>query len=266
MSTLDDDNRRNAATFAAQAEHYAASRPGYPPELVAALAALAPARDTAWDCGTGNGQLAVALAAHFDRVIATDTSAKQLAQAASHERVEYRVVSAEDAELPHESVSLVTAAQAVHWFDLDRFYPRVEHALREGGVFAAIGYGGFTATPSIDAAVRRVVLDRIAPYWARGNRLVWSGYRDLPFPFDELVLARFELVVQWPLDRYLDYVASWSAWRRYVEQRGDELSAPLREALQPLWSDGGQRLSTPLALRVGRKPAIQGAAGARSRA
>lgn len=253
MPTPDDDNRLNAATFAAQASHYAGHRPGYPPQLVAQLAALAPARDVAWDCGTGNGQLAVDLAAHFDRVVATDTSTEQIALAVAHARVEYRVAAAEEDALPGGSVALVTAAQAVHWFDLDRFYPRVDHALRDGGAFAVIGYGGFEATPLIDAALRRIVLDRIASYWSRGNRLVWGGYRELPFPFDEIELPRFDLTVQWTLDRYLGYLASWSAWRRYVERHGDDLSEPLRAALQPLWGEGEQQLTTPLAVRAGRK-------------
>lgn len=249
----DDSDRLNAATFAAQARHYAASRPLYPPALVAHLAALAPARDAAWDCGTGNGQLAIELAERFDRVIATDASAEQLALATPHPRIEYRCVAAEDTELSRASVALVVAAQAVHWFDLDRFWPRVNHALCERGVFAAIGYAGFAATPAIDDAVRRIVQDRIAPYWARGNRLVWGGYRELALPFDEIALPRFELAVHWTLERYLDYLASWSAWRRYVEHHGDDLSAPLRDALRGIWGDGVQRLATPLAVRAGRR-------------
>jgi hypothetical protein len=253
MASIDDSNRLNAATFAAHATLYSGHRPGYPAELVTHLAGIAPAHDAAWDCGTGNGQLALALAAHFDHVVASDASAEQIALAAPHPRVDYRVVAAEAADLPGASVSLVAVAQAVHWFDLDRFYPRVDHALCERGVFAVIGYAGFSATPDIDAVVRRVVLDRIAPYWASGNRMVWGGYRELPFPFDEIALPGFELAVRWTLPRYLGYLASWSAWQRYVRAQGDDLTEPLRAALAPLWGDGEQRLSTPLAVRAGRK-------------
>jgi len=49
-------------------------------------------RDLAWDCATGNGQAAVALAGHFDKVIATDASAEKVAHAERHPRFEYRNV------------------------------------------------------------------------------------------------------------------------------------------------------------------------------
>lgn len=64
--------------FSAQAKQYAAFRPTYPPELVAYLAQLAPGRELAWDCGTGQGQAARLLAAEFRQVVATDASAAQL--------------------------------------------------------------------------------------------------------------------------------------------------------------------------------------------
>lgn len=51
--------------FSTQAADYAAYRPHDPPELFASRAALAPARDLAWDCATGSGQAAVGLADHF---------------------------------------------------------------------------------------------------------------------------------------------------------------------------------------------------------
>ena len=81
--------------FAAQ---YAQSRPGYPAELFSDLAALVPGRDLAWDGATGNGQAAVAVAEHFDRVIATDASAEQIRHAHRHPRVEYRVATSEAAD------------------------------------------------------------------------------------------------------------------------------------------------------------------------
>src|SRR5690606_13750301 len=70
--------------FSKLAAAYAAHRPGYPAALFAYLAALAPARDLAWDCGAGNGQAAVSLVAHFAQVVATDASAQQIARAFPH--------------------------------------------------------------------------------------------------------------------------------------------------------------------------------------
>src|SRR5439155_1152709 len=56
--------------FSKQAADYAIFRPSYPQELFVYLGSVAPARQLAWDCGTGNGQAAVGLASVFARVIA----------------------------------------------------------------------------------------------------------------------------------------------------------------------------------------------------
>ena len=58
--------------FGAVAASYATYRPHYPAALVGALAAASPGTALAWDAGCGNGQLSVALATRFARVIATD--------------------------------------------------------------------------------------------------------------------------------------------------------------------------------------------------
>jgi len=107
--------------FSKQAADYAKFRPRYPHEMFEYLGSLAPRRQLAWDCGTGNGQAAVGLATVFERVIATDASEKQIANAQSHERVEYRVTRAEKSDLESASIDLIMVAQALHWFDLHHF-------------------------------------------------------------------------------------------------------------------------------------------------
>jgi hypothetical protein len=59
--------------------------------------------------------------------------------------------------------------------------------------------------------------------------------------------------VRWTLEHYLGYIATWSAWQRYVEAHGDDLSAPARAALAPLFADGEQELTASLVVRAGRK-------------
>lgn len=64
--------------FSGHAGSYARYRPDYPGELFDYLATLTPRREMALDCATGNGQAAIGLARHFERVIATDGSIAQL--------------------------------------------------------------------------------------------------------------------------------------------------------------------------------------------
>ena len=52
------------------------------------------------------------LAAHFARVVATDMSPEQIALAVAHDRVEYRVASAEASGHDSSQFDLVTVAQA----------------------------------------------------------------------------------------------------------------------------------------------------------
>src|ERR1700745_3477443 len=93
--------------FSKQAADYAKFRPRYPQSLFDYLGTVAPNRELAWDCATGNGQAAIPRAAVFKRVIATDPSDQQTANATPHERVEYRVASAEASGLTSGSVDLV---------------------------------------------------------------------------------------------------------------------------------------------------------------
>src|SRR5262245_30282656 len=108
--------------FSDRAQAYARFRPTYPPELFQWLAAESQSRNMVWDAGTGSGQAAVGLAEHFERVVGTDPSMPQLAEARKHPRVEYHEGVEGESGLEPASVDLVTAAQALHWFDLQSFY------------------------------------------------------------------------------------------------------------------------------------------------
>src|SRR5262249_11566853 len=151
--------------FSKHATDYAKFRPRYPQKLFDYLGSITPSRQLAWDCGTGSGQAAVGLASVFDRVIATDASEKQIANAQSHDRVEYRVAAAENSGIESETLDLVMVAQALHWFDLDRFYAEVRLVLKDKGVFAASAYNLLHITPAIDEVVSRYYYDVVGPFW-----------------------------------------------------------------------------------------------------
>src|SRR6516162_334445 len=103
--------------FSKQAAEYAKFRPRYPQELFDYLGSIAPSRQLAWDCATGNGQAAVGLASVFDHVIATDASEKQIANGQPNQIVQYRVAAAENSGIASETIDLIMVAQALHWFN-----------------------------------------------------------------------------------------------------------------------------------------------------
>ncbi|MBS0486724.1 MAG: class I SAM-dependent methyltransferase, partial [Proteobacteria bacterium] len=178
--------------FSGHAGIYREARPTYPPALFAWLARQAPDTELAWDCGCGNGQATVALASHFARVVGTDPSANQIAQAEPGANIEYRVEPAERSSLAGGSVSLVSVAQALHWFDPARFYAEAKRVLKPGGVIAAWAYSDCTTgDAAIDRIKDRLYVDLTGPYWPPERVHVDAGYRTLPFPFAEIPAPEF---------------------------------------------------------------------------
>ena len=242
--------------FSSLAAEYARYRPHYPQELFTYLADLAPGKMLAWDCATGSGQAAVALAEHFECVIATDASAAQIDAATLHAGVVYRVSIAEDSGLPDQSVDLITVAQALHWLDLPRFYAEAQRVLTPGGILAAWSYGFQTVEgDAVEELLRHFYRDVVGPYWPAERALVDAGYRTLPFPFQEIDPPPFAMQADWPLAQLLGYLRSWSASARYITARGNDPVEDLARDIAPIWGDPERPRTVrwPLALRVGRR-------------
>jgi SAM-dependent methyltransferase len=240
--------------FSGHAASYAAYRPGYPPALFAFLETLTPGRDLAWDCATGNGQAALSLAEVFAKVIATDASRRQLDNALPHPKVEYRVATAESSGLLDRSVDLLTVAQAVHWFDFDRFYAEARRVLRPGGAIAVWTYNLLRGTPAISALVDRLAREISGAYWPPERRWVDEEYRTLPFPFPEVPAPVFQHTESWDLERLVAYFRTWSANVRYQAATGKDPIAEIAPELAAAWGDPEETrtLTWPIYMRAGR--------------
>lgn len=241
--------------FSQLASRYADHRPHYPPELFAYLATVAPARELVWDCACGNGQASIDLARHFARVVATDASAKQIAAAKPHPKVEYRVAAADQSGLPDGSVDLVTVAQALHWFDLDAFYTEAKRVLRPGGLLAVWCYGVSSLdTPETDELFQDFYANQIGSYWPPERKLVEEGYRTLSFPFVELDAPQFKMQTRWTLPELTGYLSSWSGVHRYTEARGQSPLPQFEAQMLQAWGDPNRArvIDWPLSLRAGQ--------------
>ena len=240
--------------FSAQSGQYAQYRPKYPDEMYAYLASIAPARSLVWDCGTGNGQAAVGLAQYFDRVYATDASAEQIAHAYQHDKVEYHVEGAEQVGLEFGSVDMVTVAQAVHWFDFDKFYAEVKRVLKPNGVIAVWTYGLPEVSPRVDKAVYRCYSETLSGFWPERIRYIEESYRTLPFPFEEIVPPSFVMESEWSLDQLVGFMDSWSATQKYRKQNGRHPVEEIWDELSNDWQDEKEKriVRWPLIFRIGR--------------
>jgi SAM-dependent methyltransferase len=239
--------------FSPQAADYARFRPVYPPARFAWLASKAPPRRLAVDIGTGNGQAAVALAAHFDRVIGVEPSDEQRANAAPSPSVEYRRGTAETTSLDAASADLLTVAQAIHWFKHDAFFAEVRRVVRPHGLFAFWCYGLTAITPAVDAAVHHYYEDLLGPYWEPERRMVEDGYRSIAVPFNPIAVPAFSMNLSWSFEHLIGYLGTWSPRKRHRAEHGQDALQLAFPRLRDAWGAGGERPVTwPLSVRAFR--------------
>jgi ubiquinone/menaquinone biosynthesis C-methylase UbiE len=176
------------------------------------------------------------LASLFDRVIASDASEKQIANAQRHERVEYRLAPAENSGIESETVDLIMVAQALHWFDLDRFYAEARRVLKPDGVLAASAYNLLHINPAIDEVVDWYYYEVVGLFWPPERKLV-EQFDDLPFPFHEIDPPKFEMTASVESRSSGGYLRTWSSTQRFIaakEQRSVETNnGRLRTAWGP---------------------------------
>jgi ubiquinone/menaquinone biosynthesis C-methylase UbiE len=187
----------------------------------------------------------------FDCVIATDASEKQIATAEKNPRIEYRVAAAEESGVNSSSVDLVTIAQALHWFDLEKFYSEVRRVLRPRGVIAATAYKLATISSEVDAIVYRYYSEIVGSYWP-AERVLVEKFEELPFPFTKIESPAFEMVAKWSVEQLLGYLRTWSATQRFIAAEKRDPLAEVETELRRTWGDQQRKVAWPLTVTVGR--------------
>lgn len=239
--------------FSRQAAAYAAYRPRYPIALFEWLVQQCDRRELAWDCATGNGQAAIALANYFDEVIATDASAAQLHQAPQHARVTYQVALAEASGLMAQSIDLVTVAQAIHWFNLTAFYQEVHRIIKPGGILAIWCYGRpVLAAAKLDHHLNNYYSNILDGFWPPERRLVEAGYRSLDFPYTDLTPPAYRVQAHWTLIELIGYLFTWSATQRYIAAHNVNPLDELSDRMKSDWQGDRSAISFPINVRAGR--------------
>lgn len=238
--------------FSTQAKEYQKFRPHYPELLYGFLYSKLQSFESAWDCGTGNGQVAHKLSEKFAKVFATDISEKQLQQATLKENITYSVSRAEETNFPDNSFDLITVAQALHWFDLEGFYKEATRVAKPGAVIAIWGYNLLRLSPEIDKLIDSFYTTTLDPYWDPERKLVEDEYKSIPFPFIEFEAPKFDLVVNWNFQQLLGYFNSWSAVQNYIEKNATNPVDVLENQLKFFWqADEVKKVRFRIFLRVG---------------
>ena len=239
--------------FSQKADEYAKYRPTYPAELFDYLNTLIADKSNAWDCGTGNGQVAGQLAKSFEMVYATDISKTQLGNAHQADNIIYSVQPAEQTNFRDGLFNLIVAAQAIHWFDFDRFYNEVKRTAKRDAFICVLGYGNLQISEQIDEIITNFYKNVIGPYWDDERRYVDEGYKNIPFPFEEIQAPGFTNNNQWALDHLIGYLNTWSAVKHFINQNGYNPVDELKVQIEPHWAPAEIKpVSFPLRLRIGK--------------
>ncbi|MBU2713882.1 class I SAM-dependent methyltransferase [Zooshikella harenae] len=239
--------------FDDKADLYASARPLYPKVLFDFVASLVITHDKAWDCATGNGQAAIGLAKNFSKVEATDISKEQIANAFQAENINYSAQPGESTNFRNNQFDLVNVAQALHWFDYDRFWDEVSRVLKPTGVFVAYSYVWPHINDNVDHIIDVKVKSVIEPYWAPNNKLAWDSYSSLDLPFKTIATPNINLENHWDLDQFLSYIHTWSGTRRCIDDIGSSFFEEARKALQSVWGDTSKKMvvKNPLTIIAG---------------
>ncbi|CAN8268100.1 unnamed protein product [Cochlearia groenlandica] len=230
-----------------EAEAYLDARPRYPIDWYAKISTKTKNHKFAWDVGTGNGQAAIGLVEHYDNVVATDINEAQLKRAIKHSRITYHhtpQTMSEDEMVSllggENSIDLIVAAQAVHFFDLATFYNVAKRVLnKQGGLIAVWVYNDIVISPEIDPIMKSLV-DSTLPFRTPIMNLAFDGYKTLSFPFESIGMGcegrpiTLDIPHKLSLKGFIGFLKSWQpamkAKEKGVELVNEELITNFEEA------------------------------------
>ncbi|KAJ5934163.1 hypothetical protein N7466_003710 [Penicillium verhagenii] len=189
----------------AQGEAYANLRPEYHPKIYQMIidhhTKTSGHLDLLIDIGCGPGIATHALAPKFSQVIGLDPSEGMIATARAHSaekpatKLRFEISTAETLgsdilpPVQDSSVDLIISANAAHWFNIPAFWAAAARVLKPGGTVALWAPCGPVIHPStpnasaIQAAMEKIQVEYLAPYYEAGNILTRNRYTDFPLPW-----------------------------------------------------------------------------------
>ncbi len=236
--------------FSNHANQYAAFRPTYPKELYDFVFKHVKEFESAWDAGTGNGQVARDLSKRFNKVIATDISAKQIEKAYQAENIFYSIAS-EATSFQENTFDLICVAQAIHWFDRDKFYSEVKRVAKPNALFAVWGYSLLSVSPEIDFHLKDFYVNIVGPYWDKERKLIDEQYETIAFPFQEIKTPEFSFSFQWTLNELQGYLETWSSVQKFIRENNYNPVEEFIQRIAPVWKSAVMTIQFPLFMRIG---------------
>ncbi|KAH8551472.1 S-adenosyl-L-methionine-dependent methyltransferase [Umbelopsis sp. PMI_123] len=203
--------------------------------------------EVAVDVATGTGQVASNLADKFKQVHGTDLSARMLESGIKKDNVDYQACPAESLPFADASVDVITTFEAMHYFDLDRFFKEVKRVLKPKGTIAILVYNLpiIKDEPEMNTRFDKLVSETLADSWNKGMDSVNALYSDIHIPFQDIqrwfspaaadvqkvgrVTAEPILEQKMSLNQFRQYCKTWSSYVRYLEKHSDD---PIDEMIE----------------------------------
>lgn len=239
--------RNTVDRFNGRQQDYQAARPSYAQELLDWLGELyvPPERYTAADIGSGTGKLSAQLLAAGFRVCGVEPNPDMRGAAEALLGGDPRFSSVNGADrdtgLPDQSVDLVTAAQAFHWFDGPAFARECRRILRPGGRVFLVW--NVRADAPVNQALAQVFREHCPGFHGFIGGMVEDDPRIRDFFGEAYEKRRFPNALTLDRDRFLRRCFSSSYALR--EENADY--AAFRAALEALFDTfaSGGRLTQP---------------------
>ena len=230
------------ARFTTRVETYRKFRPGYPAAVVELLARECglSGDDTVADVAAGTGILTERFLAAGYRVIAVEPNAAMreacTALTAEYPKLECVDGSAEQTGLADHSVALITVAQAMHWFDLERTRWEFVRILKPGGWCAVLYNHRRMEGDTFHAGYEQILREFGSDYTAVQGKHLGPEKIAAFFAPSPVKTATFENFQEFTLEGLMGRALSSS----YMPQPGDERYPEMEAAVEELFAQHQQ--------------------------
>ncbi|XP_026152038.1 ubiquinone/menaquinone biosynthesis C-methyltransferase UbiE isoform X2 [Mastacembelus armatus] len=217
------------------------------------------------DVGCGSGQGTVLLAKHFASVVGTDVSPAQLEfalQRAKETNITYKQCMAEELPFADNSVDLVTAMSAFHWFDRPRFLKEAHRVLKPHGCLALLSYTMDMELSYADCCLHTLnqvckeFYAALKPYRCpclgpNSIELYREAYESIPYPDKEWQECMWVKMLM-PLSGYMGFVETFSSFQAMLRddpQKATSLSQDICQRLMTIMGVTSPDTEVVLSLR-----------------
>ncbi|XP_056391911.1 putative methyltransferase DDB_G0268948 [Hyla sarda] len=217
----------------------------------------------ALDVGCGTGRYTLPLAPHFKKVVGIDISESQInvaKQNTSLDNVSYMVAAAEKLPMENNSVDLVNAALAAHWFTAETFTSEAARVLKTEGCLAVHAFYPYTVIEYKDLShelnvVMSEVWDTLFQHKVQSLEHMFSQYHNI---YEAILLKDKEWIrdipvkIQMSIPELIGFIQSVVLYQVFVakdSKRAEQLLIQAEKRLQKILGENADSVQLTVNLK-----------------